>query len=45
MERSAPRNAALARAVNLRYQESANLPGTAGQALAAAWDLIADSAR
>jgi hypothetical protein len=33
------------RAVNLRYQESANLPGTAAQALEDAWDLIADCAR
>lgn len=40
MERTAPRNAALARAVNSRYQESAQLPGTAAQALEDAWDLL-----
>jgi hypothetical protein len=45
MERSAPHNAALARAVNIRYQESTNLPDTAAQALEDAWDLLADSTR
>ena len=45
MERTAPRSAALARAVNRRYQESAHLPGTAAQALEDAWDLLADSTR
>jgi hypothetical protein len=45
MERTAPRNIALARAVNSRYQESAHLPGTAAQALEAAWDLLTDSTR
>ena len=44
-ERTAPRDAALARAVNGRYQESAHLPGTAAQALEDAWDLLTDSAR
>jgi len=33
------------RAANLRYQESANLPDTAGQALEDPGDLLADSAR
>jgi hypothetical protein len=45
MERTAPRNIALAHAVNHRYQESAELPGTAAQALEDAWDLLADSTR
>lgn len=45
MERTAPRNAALARAVNSRYQKSAHLPGTAAQALEEAWDLLTDSTR
>ena len=45
MERTAPRNAALARAVNRRYQESAHLPDTAAQALEHAWDLLTDSTR
>jgi tRNA(Arg) A34 adenosine deaminase TadA len=45
MERTAPRNIALARAVQSRYQESAHLPGTAAQALEDAWDLLADSTR
>jgi tRNA(Arg) A34 adenosine deaminase TadA len=40
MERTAPRNAALARAVDRRYQESARLPDTAEQALEDAWDLL-----
>ncbi len=45
MERTAPRNAALARAVSRRYQQSAHLPGTAAQALEDAWDLFTDSTR
>ena len=45
MERAAPRNIVLARAVNSRYQESAHLPGTAAQALEDAWDLLTDSTR
>jgi tRNA(Arg) A34 adenosine deaminase TadA len=45
VERTAPRNAALARAVNRRYQESAHLPDTAIQALEDAWDLLTDSTR
>lgn len=45
MERAAPRNIVLARAVNSRYQESAHLPGTAVQALEDAWDLLIDSTR
>jgi tRNA(Arg) A34 adenosine deaminase TadA len=40
MERTAPQNIALARAVNRRYQESAHLPGTAAQALEDVWDLL-----
>ncbi len=44
-ERTAPRNAALARAVNSRYQESARLLGTAEQALEDAWDLLTGSTR
>jgi tRNA(Arg) A34 adenosine deaminase TadA len=43
-ERTAPRTAALARAVNSRYQQSARLPGTAAQALEDAGDLLTDSA-
>lgn len=43
MERTAPRDAALARAVNRRYQQSAQLPGTAVQALDDAWDLLTGS--
>lgn len=34
-----------ARAVNSRYQESAHLPGTAAQALEAAWDLLTAATR
>jgi hypothetical protein len=45
MERTAPRNAALARAVNSRYQKSAHLPGIAAHALEEAWDLLTDSSR
>ena len=45
MERTAPRSAALARAVDRRYRQSAHLPGTAAQALESAWDLITDSTR
>lgn len=43
MERTAPRNAALARAVNRRYRESSQLPATAAQALEDAWDLLVNS--
>jgi tRNA(Arg) A34 adenosine deaminase TadA len=45
MERTEPRNIALARAVHGRYQESAHLPGTAAQALEDAWDLLTGSTR
>ena len=45
MERISPRNAALARAVNRRYQQSTHRPGTAAQALEDAWDLLTDSTR
>ena len=40
LETTAPADAALARAVDLRYRESARLPDTALEALEDAWDLI-----
>lgn len=40
MERIAPGNVALARAVRNRYQEAPRLPDTAAQALEDAWDLL-----
>ncbi len=40
MERTAPGTAALARAVDRRYRECADLPGTAVEALENAWDLV-----
>lgn len=40
LERTAPGSAALARAVQRRYQERASLPGTAAEALDSAWDLL-----
>lgn len=42
MERTAPDNAALARAVDRRYQEQPSLPDTAVEALGHVWDLLAD---
>ena len=44
-ERTAPHDAALARAVNCRYQQSAHLPDTAVQALEEAWELITGQTR
>jgi tRNA(Arg) A34 adenosine deaminase TadA len=44
MERAAPHNVTVARAINLRYQDSAALPETAAQALEDAWDLLAGCA-
>jgi tRNA(Arg) A34 adenosine deaminase TadA len=43
MQRTAPRNATLARVVHRRYQRPADLPDTAVQALENAWDLLTAS--
>ncbi|WP_281177933.1 nucleoside deaminase [Actinospica robiniae] len=42
LEATAPTDAALARAVDLRYRESTLLPGTALEALEHVWDLVSD---
>lgn len=43
LESASPADAALARAVNRRYQQQPRLPATAVEALAGAWDLLPEA--